>query len=128
MEANNSTTILKRYLLEIRQLTLRLIEDALEAEYRLQVADDVNPKNQKSKVGTKAITTYKDIEIKEQTHLLKNMITDADYLYKIDNIRSMLPKDFPHYRNPFMLGKSVDQLADLLPPHAEPGNEALQLI
>ena len=62
-----------------------------------------------------------DIEIKSQIYALKEMVTDVDHLFKIDNIRSMLPKDFPHYRNPFMLGKSVDQLADILPPHAEPG-------
>ena len=132
MEPSNSQSILKRFLLEIRQLTLRLIEDSLEMEYRAQVVDSNNiSSSSKSALTTKSskqaqqkdITTFMDIEIKSQIYALKEMVTDVDHLFKIDNIRSMLPKDFPHYRNPFMLGKSVDQLADILPPHAEPGHK-----
>ena len=130
LEPSNSQSILKRFLLEIRQLTLRLIEDSLEMEYRAQVVDNNNiSSSSKSATSAKSskqaqqkdITTFMDIEIKSQTYALKEMVTDVDHLFKIDNIRSMLPQDFPHYRNPFMLGKSVDQLADILPPHAEPG-------
>ena len=98
-------------------------------EYRAQVVDTNISGSSKSVVSVKNykqsqqkdITTFMDIEIKSQIYALKEMVTDVDHLFKIDNIRSMLPKDFPHYRNPFMLGKSVDQLADILPPHAEPG-------
>jgi len=102
---------------------LRLIEDALEVDYRSQIADEMkNTKSSTKLSSTAPIVTYKDIEIKDQIHKLAEIVTDVDHLFKVDNIRAMLPKDFPHYRNPFMLGKTVDQLADILPPHAEPGN------
>ena len=89
-------------------------------DYRAQVIDESNASTVALK-ATKDVTTFKDIEIKKHIYDLKEMITDVDHLFKIDNIRAMLPKDFPHNRNPFMLGKTVDELANIVPPHAEPG-------
>jgi hypothetical protein len=121
--------VLKRQLLEIRELTLALIEDALEIEYRFQMFD---PSSSLSKVSSKAaklppISAFRSMEDKEDVFALADMINDVDVLFVIPNIKVMLPREFPNTRNPFLLGKSVDELADLLPPNPEAGNVAEEL-
>ena len=40
----------------------------------------------------------------------------------LPNIRVFLPMEFPSTRNPFLLGKSVDELAEMVAPKPTPGN------
>eukprot|EP01033_Poteriospumella_lacustris_P015135 gene15135-10831_t len=54
-------------------------------------------------------------------------MSDVDDLFHVPNIRVMLPASFPEHRNPFMLGKSVDEMATITPPHPEPGNAEEEL-
>ena len=123
-DSSASMNVLKRQLLEIRQLTLTLIEDALEIEYTYRIHD---PNAGVTKASSKAaklppITSFRSMEEKEDIFALAEIINDVDVLFTIPNIRVMLPKDFPSQRNPFLLGKSVDELAELVPPNPESGN------
>eukprot|EP01038_Epipyxis_sp_PR26KG_P005939 gene5939-8187_t len=115
----NATNMLKRLLLDIRQTTLRLIEDALEIEYRTKLYDREGLHDGKS---LPPISSFKRFEDKEDIYALTEMITDVDELFKIPNIRAMLPIEFPETRNTFMLGKDIDELSTIIPPHPEAGN------
>ena len=130
METAAAGPMLKRMLFEVRQTTLTIIEDALEIEYRFQIFD---PRVQSTSVAGKGrnngktiklppITNFRSMEEKEDVYALAEMINDVDDLFHVPNIRVMLPKDFPGTRNPFLLGKDVDELASLTPPQPEAGN------
>jgi hypothetical protein len=124
MESGSSMMVLKRQLLEVRELTLTLIEDALEIEYRYQMFDPNSALAKSSSKITKLppITSFRSMEDKEDVFALAEMISDVDILFTISNIKVMLPRDFPSARNPFLLGKTVDELAQLIPPNPEAGN------
>lgn len=128
LQPNNSTASLKRMLLDIRALTLTLIEDALEIEYRAQIFDPrAANKVGKASVKLLPITSYKAMEEKEDVYALADIISDVDDLFVLPNVRVMLPHDFPEHRNPFMLGKTIDELAMLDPPPVEAGNTEMEL-
>jgi hypothetical protein len=143
LESTISLNMLRRQLLEVRNLTLSLIEDALEIEYRFQMFPDGKHGTHgtygthgtqfhthtghtgglKSIMNMKLpISSFRAMEDKEDVLALCEIITDVDDLLHIPNIRIMLPRDFPSERNPFLLGKSIDELADLTPPHPQAGN------
>lgn len=124
IDSASSMNQLKRQLLDVRNLTLTLIEDALEIEYRYQIFD---PNSNVTKASSKPsklppISSFRSMEEKEDVYALAEIINDVDVLFSIPNIRVMLPRDFPNTRNPFLLGKTVDELADLVPPNPEAGN------
>jgi len=116
---------LKRLLFEIRNLTLTIVEDALEIEYKGQL------RNKKSRtLNGKVLPPISGFDFicdREDHVALAEMITDIDDLIRIPVIKSFLPNDFPVARNPFLLGKTVDDLATLeisLPSNGD-GKEAL---
>jgi hypothetical protein len=111
----------------VRQITLRLIEDALEIEFRSQISESKSPSKNTKMVKLPPISSFRTIDEKEDVYALSEIISDVDDLFKIPNIRVMLPHEFPNTRNPFMLGKTVDELAYMIPPHPEPGNVEIEL-
>ena len=113
---------LKRLLFEIRQLTLSVIEDALEIEYRGQLAGFKSLNKIGSASSLPPITSFECIKDKEDIFPIADMITDMNDISRIPSVKAFLPDDFPSIRNPFMLGKSVDELAilEVVPP--KPGN------
>lgn len=136
METAVSESILKKQLLDLRQVTLSLIEDALEIEYRSQLGESSSSSNSSLVVVSSGksvnntsralkfppIKNFRSLEDKEDVHALAEMMTDVDDLLLIPNIRVLLPKEFPHTRNPFLLGKTVDELATMTTPEPEAGN------
>ena len=135
LETAVSESILKKQLLDLRQVTLSLIEDALEIEYRSQLGESssnnslvVVSSGNKSVNNTHRalkfppIKNFRSMEDKEDVHALAEIMTDVDDLLLIPNIRVLLPKEFPHTRNPFLLGKTVDELATMNTPEPEAGN------
>lgn len=130
LEPTTHPSLLKRLMIEIRQLSLRVIEDGLEIEYRSQLTD----KNGRPKAANlPPISAFRRMEEKDDVLSLAEMICDIDEIFHISSIKEMLPYQFPETRNPFMLGRSVDDLANLVPPHPEPGNtdeelKALELL
>lgn len=97
----------------------RVIEDALEIEYREAVFNErfqgENSFSPDSKNGSQKLpsigSSVKSPKKKEDILALKSMINDIEDLIMTPNVRVLLPRDFPSKRNPFMLGKSVDELA-----------------
>jgi len=137
-DSSCSSGMLKRLLLEIRQMTLRVIEDSLEIEYKASNAAGLQEKSTTSYNGSLAkiggggrttfqsnlppITTFKGMEGMQDVVDLAHIIDDVDDLFRLPNIQVFLPLEFPNRRNPFLLGKSVDELATLTAPQPEPGN------
>lgn len=119
--------LLKRLLMEIRQTTLVLIEDALEIEYRAQIYDKKLEYESTKTMKLTPITSFKSMEDKENVLALAEVVTDIDELFRIPNIRVLLPIEFPETRNPFMLGKSVDDLAYMVTPQSAAGNREDEL-
>jgi hypothetical protein len=123
LDSGTPVSLLKKMLLDLRQISLTIIEDALEIEYRTRMTAS---KQSKRSGGTPAklppITSFRALEDKEDIYALAGMIDDVDGLFSIPNIKVMLPLGFPNHRNPFMLGKTVDELSAVNPPHPEPGN------
>jgi hypothetical protein len=122
IDETTTPSVLKKYLLDLRQLSLKIIEDALEIEYRSQLGVPGNFARSIPNIRLPPITTYKSIQNKDDLYMLANMINDVDDLYKLPNIRVILPMEFPSRRNPFLLGKNVDELASLRAPPPTPGN------
>jgi len=123
LESSTSLSVLKKALVDIRQDTLTLIEDALELEYRLHISESKSSSRRGKANKLPSLTSsYKKIEDKEDVIALSEIIYDVDDLCAIPNIRVMLPMNFPNTRNPFMLGKTIDELAIVVPPHPEAGN------
>jgi hypothetical protein len=122
-EQEQSSGMLKRYLLELRSLTLALIEDALEIEYRSKVTGSLKGR---SRGGGPAqlppLAASSVLEDKDDIYMLAELLTDTDDLLQKPNIRVFLPYDFPHTRNTFMLGKSIDELATMDAPTPQQGN------
>ena len=134
LDPNSSSGLLKRYLLEIRQLTLRLVEDSIEIEFRNEVLDKdfdkgkkISKKRNNSDTLPPILRDSKEEEAKADLYCLVEMINDIDHFYKIESILAMIPADFPLRRNPFILSKSIDQLVDLMPPDSDPGNKDVEL-
>lgn len=138
-DSSCSSGMLKRLLLEIRQMTLRVIEDSLEIEYKSSTAAGISEKSASSyngslaKIGAGAggprtafqnnlppITTFKGMEDKQDVIDLAMIIDDVDDLFRLPNVQVFLPLEFPNKRNPFLLGKSVDELAVLVAPQVWP--------
>ena len=128
LEENDMSVTLKRLLLEMRQITLKIIEDALEMEYRSQLG-----KPKEGSVPAKAvlqlppISTFRGLGEHDDILMLSDIISDMDDLYTMPNIKAFLPVDFPSSRNPFLLGKSVDGLAVLEAPRPEQGDTNMEL-
>ena len=139
-DSSCSSGMLKRLLLEIRQMTLRIIEDSIEIEYKSAMALSLNEKSVSSyngsltRIGAGAmprtafqnalppVTTFKGMEDKQDVLELAQIIDDVDDLFRLPNIQVFLPIEFPNRRNPFLLGKSVDELAVMSAPQPQPGN------
>jgi hypothetical protein len=121
LESSTSLSVLKKSLVDARQDTLSLIEDALELEYRTRISESRATKRGKPS-RLPPMSSYNKIEEKEDAIVLSEIIYDADDLFSIPNIRVMLPMNFPNKRNPFMLGKTIDELANVVPPQPEAGN------
>ena len=146
-DSASSSGLLKQLLLEIRQITLRVIEDSLEIEYKASMTQGAsssggggagldagssmsyNGSLGMSNKGRTAfqnplppITSFKGMERQEDVLDLAAIIDDVDDLFRLPNIQVFLPVEFPGKRNPFLLGKSVDELAVMVAPQAEPGN------
>lgn len=117
-----SEAVLKRLLLEIRQKTLLIIEDALEMEYGVQLSKPVSYQN-----GLPSLFNFEGIQEKDDLNALCEIVTDMDDVPKIPAIKEFLPSNFPSYRNPFMLGKTVDELAALDVSQPEPGNKEFEM-
>lgn len=132
-EENESSNTLKRLFLDLRQLTLKIIEDALEIEYSSQFGDIKFPVKSNGIMQLPPLASFRGLEGKEEVVVLAEIITDTDDLYKLPNVQAFLPTNFPHTRNPFLLGKNVDELAIINNPSTEPGNinqelKALELL
>jgi hypothetical protein len=127
LDENDLSVTLKRLLFEMRQLTLKVIEDALEIEYRSQFNDLKAPVRAGMAMQLPPITSFRGLEGKEDLYMLTDMINDTDDLYSLPNIKAFLPLDFPATRNPFILGQDIDGLAVLEGPRPEPGNSAMEL-
>lgn len=127
MEESTSHQLLKKMMLDLRQSTLRVIEDALEIEYRYELghANDIRSL-QRSNSGSLSklppLTSYPGMDEKEDIFILSDIISDVDELLRVQGIKAMLPSDFPFSRNPFLVGKSIDDLAMLEAPQPQPGN------
>ncbi len=123
---NDTTTsgMLKRMLLEVRQMTISVIEDALEIEYRSQFnkKSKMPPLKSGATMQLPPISSYRGMDENEDVYALSDMITDMDDVCKMPIISVFLPMEFPRTRNPFLLGKTVDELSNLVPPQPEQGN------
>ena len=134
VDGASTSGLLKRLLLEVRQMTLRIIEDALEIEYRSQFPSAAaSTAATMLRVGSSAIPlsgtmqlppiqSYRGMEDKQDILALADMITDVDPLFLVPNVRVFLPVEFPAQRNPFLLGKTVDELATMMTPQPAAGN------
>lgn len=118
---------LKKLLIEMRVITLKVIEDALEIEYRSQYEKVRPPVRAGTALQLPPIASFRGLEGKEEIYMLADIITDTDDLYRLPNMLSLLPLNFPVRRNPFMLGRDVDGIAALENPAPEPGNMAQEL-
>ena len=129
LDENDMSVTLKRLLLEMRQITLKIIEDALEMEYRSQLDDsnNVTPIPARTVLQLPPITTFRGLGERDDVLMLSDIITDTNDLYSMPNIQAFLPLDFPFERNPFLLGKTVDGLANLEAPRPEQGNIEMEL-
>lgn len=113
---------LKKMLLDIRSTTVKLIEDALQIEYISRMSSSDHSKRSFKFGRLPPITSFKAMEDKEDLFALVEIIDDVDDLFSIPNIKVMLPMVFPNHRNPFMLGKTIDELAVANIPRPQPGN------
>ncbi len=127
LESTTPMSSLKTTLLDLRMTTLTLIEDALEIEYRARIIGSKQSRKALKSGKLPPITSYRAMEEKEDIYALVDIISDVDDLFLVPNIRVMLPMNFPNSRNPFLLGKDIDELATLIPPHPEPGNAEEEL-
>ena len=129
LDENDLSTTLKRLLLEMRQITLKIIEDALEMEYRSQMGEtkQSNPIPARAVLQLPPISTFRGLGERDDILMLSDIISDTDDLYEMPNIQSFLPLDFPFERNPFLLGKTIDGLANLEAPRPEQGNIDMEL-
>lgn len=129
LDENDLSITLKRLLLEMRQITLKIIEDALEMEYRSQIGDthSKTPLPARAVLQLPPITTFRGLGERDDILMLSDMISDMDDLYSMPNIQAFLPLNFPFSRNPFLLGKTVDGLANLEAPRPEQGNIDMEL-
>ena len=129
--ADETTTsqLLKRMMLDLRQSTLKLIEDALDIQYRSELggmsirgmgARNRNGVNSTSKLPP--LTSLSGMDEKEDIFILLEIITDVDDLLRIPNVKVFLPISFPPTRNPFLVGKTIDELAAMITPQPQPGN------
>lgn len=118
---------LKEMLVELRQLTIKIIEDALEIEYRSQFGESRPPIRGGASVQLPSIDKFHTLEKKEDILILSSIVSDVDALFLLNNVSSLLPVDFPTSRNPLMLGKTIDDLAQLPIPAPEPGNSEQEL-
>ncbi|RYG95876.1 hypothetical protein EON65_55275 [archaeon] len=114
--------MLKKMLLDIRQTTLALIEDALEIEYRTRMSSSKSSKRSAKFGRLPPITSFRALEEKEDMFALVETIDDTEQLTSIPNIKVMLPLGFPSKRNPFLLAKTIDELAVANVPHPEAGD------
>ena len=130
-DGSSTSAMLKRLLLEIRQMTLRIIEDSLELEYKANAAMQQESTNNRIMAkGTRTafqnplppIASFKGMTDAEDVLALADIVNDVDDLFQLPNVRVFLPVDFPSTRNPFLLGKSVDDLAIMVAPQPEAGN------
>jgi hypothetical protein len=110
------------------------VEDALEIEFRSDVlssSTQLGPIKGAAPLSASAKSSgaanSDNSSVPSVTASLAEIVTDTDLLFKVENIRALLPRDFPTTRNPFMLGKPIDELACLLPPHSDPGNKEAEL-
>lgn len=68
------------------------------------------------------IHSFRGMQDKQDVLALCDMITDIDDLFNVPNVRVFLPVEFPQSRNPFLLGKTVDELAEMVTPTPTAGN------
>eukprot|EP00981_Chlorochromonas_danica_P003743 scaffold688_cov149-Ochromonas_danica.AAC.1 len=122
LDSSTPLPMLRKMLLDIRQTTLSLIEDALEIEYRARMSSSKSTHRAFKFGRLPPITSFKAMEEKEDIYAMVDIIDDVNDLFSIPNIKVMLPVVFPNRRNPFLLGKTIDELAVAQPPHPEPGN------
>jgi len=122
------TQSLRRMMLELRQLTVKLIEDSLEIEYRSQFSE-----MRMRETGRKAlnvqlppIASFPEMDQKQDLMLLTEIITDVDHLFSTPNIRMLLPAEFPSFRNPFLLAKTIDELSGMDIPRPPKGGDLEQ--
>ena len=123
---NTETIILKNHMMELRQSTLRVIEDSLEIEYRVRLASEVLPQGW-DRQQLPMLTSYNHIEKREDLQALAEMISDTDDLFQYPAVRVLFPNDFPLTRNPFLFGKNVDELCEIIAPTPESGNISEEL-
>lgn len=126
-ETSTPLSVIKKALLDLRMATLTVIEDALEIEYRAKIDTAKGVKGSLKNARLPPITSFRAIEEKEDIYSLVDMLCDVDDLFHVPNVRVMLPVNFPETRNPFMLGKSIDEMATIVPPHPQPGNAEEEL-
>jgi hypothetical protein len=123
--SSTSLSVLKKTLLELRQITLAVIEDALEVEYHSRLTTAAGSRQSRRGGRTMKlppINSFTALHEHEEIYPMSEIINDCEELFSIPNIKVILPVNFPSIRNPFMLGKTVDELATIVPPHPEPGN------
>jgi hypothetical protein len=118
---NDISATLKRLFLDLRQQTLKIIEDALELEYRSQFGE-VKHAIRPGTLQLPPLASFRGLEGKEDILMLSDIINDIDDLYRLPNVQAFLPINFPLSRNPFLLGKNVDELAQMPNPPADRGN------
>jgi hypothetical protein len=118
---------IKQLMVEVRQLSIKIVEDALEIEYRSQYGETRPPVRGGAAVQLPSIDKFQSLENKEDVLLLTAMISDLDQIFALPAVRSLLPPSFPVTRNPFMLSKTVDELAQFAIPQVQPGNTEQEL-
>lgn len=118
-ESSTPITMLKQTLLDLRETSLTLIEDGLELEYRARI-EDINKNmlnsGRKSSANDKKIKKYIKTPVPKYIRVLFEMINDVELLFSIPNIKVMLPANFPSKRNPFLLGRNIDEMSIINPP------------
>lgn len=106
---------IKRNVFEIRSMTVALIEDGLELEYKL-TRNKTQKKNRPKRLlpvleyNARSLTNNQ-IDV---VYVFNDLISDNEDLFHIPHIEAVLtPLQLPSKRNPFFLTRTIDELSSL---------------
>jgi hypothetical protein len=94
-------------LAHLRSLTLLLVENVIE--WQSCAAECAAVGGESPDIALSVRTTVYDAG----DQILAGMLTDTDELHMLPVISRILPQGFPSTRNPFMLAKKIDDLANV---------------
>lgn len=123
-DSGSHTQALKKMMLELRQLTLKIIEDSLEIEYRSQFGEIRRREQGMNALNLQLppITSFPEMSNNQDILILTEMVDDVNDVFDTPNIRMLLPAEFPSDRNPFLLAKTIDELSTMDIPKPPPGD------